>query len=151
MDITASPDFAAFALASDDSPLRAAIRAAFRRPEPDCLPPLLDAASCPADQAAQVQALAQRLVTALRDKGEHGLVEGLLQGYALPTQEGKLRRIELPEQSAEGVVTGQPMFKLEKAAQEGLFCFGEPRHCHRTLPAAQGGAERDHQQFMKIM
>ncbi|OZB37966.1 MAG: trifunctional transcriptional regulator/proline dehydrogenase/L-glutamate gamma-semialdehyde dehydrogenase [Acidiphilium sp. 34-60-192] len=81
-------DFAAFALASDDSPLRAAIRAAFRRPEPDCLPPLLDAASCPADQAAQVQALAQWLVTALRDKGEHGLVESLLQEYALSTQEG---------------------------------------------------------------
>jgi RHH-type proline utilization regulon transcriptional repressor/proline dehydrogenase/delta 1-pyrroline-5-carboxylate dehydrogenase len=81
-------DFAAFALASDDSPLRAAIRAAYRQPEPDCLPPLLDAASCPADQAEQVQALAQRLVTALRDKGEHGLVESLLQEYALSTQEG---------------------------------------------------------------
>lgn len=63
----------------------------------------------------------------------------------------KLRRIELAEQLAEGVVAGQPVLKLEKAAQEGLFGFGEPRHRHRALSATQGGAERDHQQFMDIM
>ena len=48
-------------------------------------------------------------------------------------------------------MTGQAMLKLEKAAQEAFFCFGEPRHRHRALAAAQGGAERDHQQLMKIM
>jgi hypothetical protein len=43
------------------------------------------------------------------------------------------------------------MLKLEKAAQEGLFGFGEPRHRHSALPAAQGGAERDYQQLVEIM
>ncbi|GAA5266288.1 RHH-type transcriptional regulator, proline utilization regulon repressor/proline dehydrogenase/delta 1-pyrroline-5-carboxylate dehydrogenase [Acidiphilium sp. MT5] len=81
-------DFASFDLSRDQSPRRAAIRAAYRRAEPDCLPPLLEAASLPAEQAARVQALAQQLVTVLRDKGEHGLVETLLQEYALSTQEG---------------------------------------------------------------
>jgi RHH-type proline utilization regulon transcriptional repressor/proline dehydrogenase/delta 1-pyrroline-5-carboxylate dehydrogenase len=88
MNCPSDADFASFDLSRDPSPLRSAIRAAYRRPEPDCLPPLLEAAGLPADQAARVQALAQQLVTVLRDKGEHGLVETLLQEYALSTQEG---------------------------------------------------------------
>jgi hypothetical protein len=63
----------------------------------------------------------------------------------------EMRRIKLAEQAAEGVVTGQAMLKLEKAAQEGFFGFGKPRHRHRALAAAQGGAKRDHQQLMEIM
>ena len=88
MDISPPTDFAAFGVTTDPSSLRAAIRHAYRRSEPDCLPPLLDLATLPAAQAEQVRVLATRLVTSLRDKGQHGLVESLLQEYALSSQEG---------------------------------------------------------------
>jgi len=51
-------DFASFALTNHDTPLRAAIRAAHRRAEHDCVTPLLDAATMPSDQAANIRALA---------------------------------------------------------------------------------------------
>ena len=88
MNHLSDTDFASFDLSHDQSARRAAVRAAYRRAEPDCVPPLLEAASLPTEQAALVQELAQQLVTVLRDKGEHGLVETLLQEYALSTQEG---------------------------------------------------------------
>jgi RHH-type proline utilization regulon transcriptional repressor/proline dehydrogenase/delta 1-pyrroline-5-carboxylate dehydrogenase len=73
-------------------PLRQAITAATRLPEPELVPRLLDAARLPPDVAAQAQALARRLATGLRERnrdvGRAGLVQSLLQEYALSSQEG---------------------------------------------------------------
>src|SRR6201995_5519586 len=54
-------------------------------------------------------------------------------------------RIEQPEQTTEGVVAGQAILKLQKAAQEPFFRPGEAGHVHGTLAAAQHRAERNHQ------
>src|ERR1700737_4513125 len=66
----------------DQSPLRDAITSAYRRAEPECLPPL------PAATEAEAQALARRLVDTLRAKGPGGGIEGLIHEYALSSQEG---------------------------------------------------------------
>ena len=65
------------------SPLRAAITAATLRSEPDCLPALLDAAGPSGGRER-----ARRLVEALRRSKRLGGVEGLVQEYALSSQEG---------------------------------------------------------------
>ena len=74
------------------SPLRAAITAAYRRPEPEAVPPLLAEARLPAAAAAAAETLARRLAQGLRDRrsaaGREGLVQGLLQEYSLSSQEG---------------------------------------------------------------
>ena len=70
------------------SPLRAAITAAYRRPEPECVPPLLDLATLSSSATAKARALARRLVEALRAKVPSGGVEGLIHEYALSSQEG---------------------------------------------------------------
>jgi RHH-type proline utilization regulon transcriptional repressor/proline dehydrogenase/delta 1-pyrroline-5-carboxylate dehydrogenase len=70
------------------SVLRAAITAAYRRPEPECLPFLIGQARLPAQQTADAQALATRLVEALRAKRSGGGVEGLIHEFALSSQEG---------------------------------------------------------------
>jgi RHH-type proline utilization regulon transcriptional repressor/proline dehydrogenase/delta 1-pyrroline-5-carboxylate dehydrogenase len=70
------------------SPLRDAITAAWRRPEPVCLPPLLELASLPPSQTARARALATRLVEALREQTPSGGVEGLIHEYSLSSQEG---------------------------------------------------------------
>jgi RHH-type transcriptional regulator, proline utilization regulon repressor / proline dehydrogenase / delta 1-pyrroline-5-carboxylate dehydrogenase len=70
------------------SVLRAAITAAYRRPEEECLPLLLAAAALPAESDARAQALAARLVTALRDKRRGGGVEAVIQEFSLSSQEG---------------------------------------------------------------
>ncbi|HEX7864912.1 MAG TPA: trifunctional transcriptional regulator/proline dehydrogenase/L-glutamate gamma-semialdehyde dehydrogenase [Variovorax sp.] len=86
--------FSAFAdgLPPEPSPLRARITAACRRPEPQALPPLLAQARLPDDQAEEAQELAYRIAQQLRDRknagGRAGLVQGLLQEYALSSQEG---------------------------------------------------------------
>ncbi|MFO1163246.1 MAG: bifunctional proline dehydrogenase/L-glutamate gamma-semialdehyde dehydrogenase PutA [Reyranellaceae bacterium] len=83
------PPFEAFAQSiQPQGPLRAAITAAWRRPETDCVPPLLEAASLTPNRTARARALAARLVTALRDKTPSGGVEGLIHEYALSSQEG---------------------------------------------------------------
>ena len=69
-------------------PLRAAITAACRRPEPVCVPPLLDLATLTPAATARARALAVRLVEALRAKVPSGGVEGLIHEYALSSQEG---------------------------------------------------------------
>ena len=73
-------------------PLREAITALTRRPEPELLPGLLHAARLNADQAQAAQALALRLAQGLRERkaglGRAGLVQGLLQEFALSSQEG---------------------------------------------------------------
>src|SRR5690606_25832434 len=68
------------------SVLRASITAAYRRPEPECVPMLLDKARCA--QPKNTYALAKRLVEALREKGKSGGVEGLIQEFSLSSQEG---------------------------------------------------------------
>ncbi len=70
------------------SPLRQAITAAYRRPEPECLPPLLTLAALPPDQAEKVEALASSLATKLRAKTRSSGVEGLIYEYSLSSQEG---------------------------------------------------------------
>lgn len=74
------------------SPLRAAITAACRRPEPEALAPLLEQTRVPQDVAAAAQQLALRIAGALRERkagtGRAGLVQGLLQEFSLSSQEG---------------------------------------------------------------
>ena len=74
------------------SALQAQITAAYRRSEPDALAHLLPLARLPQPLAAASQQLAQQLATGLRTRksagGRTGLVQGLLQEYALSSQEG---------------------------------------------------------------
>ncbi|WP_420480890.1 trifunctional transcriptional regulator/proline dehydrogenase/L-glutamate gamma-semialdehyde dehydrogenase [Burkholderia ubonensis] len=70
------------------SVLRAAITAAYRRPEPECVPFLVGQARLPANLQADVQALATQLVEALREKSSGGGVEGLIHEFSLSSQEG---------------------------------------------------------------
>ncbi|MFO1219831.1 MAG: trifunctional transcriptional regulator/proline dehydrogenase/L-glutamate gamma-semialdehyde dehydrogenase [Burkholderiaceae bacterium] len=73
-------------------PLRAAITAATRRPEPETMAELLAQARQAPEQAAATQALALRIARTLRERqadgGRTGLVQGLLQEFALSSQEG---------------------------------------------------------------
>jgi len=77
---------------ADPTPLRQAVTAAYRRPEPEALPPLLAQARLPAAEAATAHELAHRIALQLRHRknasGRAGLVQGLLQEYALSSQEG---------------------------------------------------------------
>ena len=80
-----------YALAQDVQPqsvLRAAITAAYRRPETECLPLLIAPATSTHPQG--VQTLATRLVQALREKRHKKTsgVEALVQEYSLSSQEG---------------------------------------------------------------
>lgn len=72
--------------------LRKAITDAWRRPEPELVPQLLEAAALPADMAARAHALALQITQGLRDRktgwGKSGLVQGLLQEFSLSSQEG---------------------------------------------------------------
>ncbi len=74
------------------SPLRAAISAATRPPEADVVPALLDSARLRPADAAATDALALRLARGVRERslgsGRAGLVQGLLQEFALSSQEG---------------------------------------------------------------
>ncbi|MBO1076280.1 trifunctional transcriptional regulator/proline dehydrogenase/L-glutamate gamma-semialdehyde dehydrogenase [Roseomonas sp. 1311] len=70
------------------SPLRAAVTAAYRRPEEECLPPLLEAATPAPREDEAATALARRLITALRGKRAGGGVEALVQEFSLSSQEG---------------------------------------------------------------
>ena len=81
--------FTAFAPAiSQHTPLRAAITAAYRRDEAEAMAPLIEAATLPDATRAAVAATATRLVTALRANHKGSGVEGLVQEYALSSQEG---------------------------------------------------------------
>ena len=81
--------FAAFAASiMTQSPLRAAITAQTRADEAECVARLLVTATLPNPTVVQAEVLARRLVTALRAKGTHGAVEGLMREYALSSDEG---------------------------------------------------------------
>ena len=74
------------------SALRAAITAAYRKPETEALEALLPQATPPSAIAQAGDALALQLARTLRerkaDSGRSGLVQGLLQEFALSSQEG---------------------------------------------------------------
>jgi len=69
--------------------MRAAITAAWTRPEPECLPLLVQLAHVtdPAQRAA-IEALATRLVQGLRNNKDGAGVEALVQEFSLSSQEG---------------------------------------------------------------
>jgi RHH-type transcriptional regulator, proline utilization regulon repressor / proline dehydrogenase / delta 1-pyrroline-5-carboxylate dehydrogenase len=77
---------------ASSTPLRAAIAQLTRTPEVELLPSLIDAARVPQDQAAQTQALALRIAEGVRrssqGRGSAGLVQGLMQTFALSSNEG---------------------------------------------------------------
>ncbi|MBB3936645.1 trifunctional transcriptional regulator/proline dehydrogenase/L-glutamate gamma-semialdehyde dehydrogenase [Aureimonas phyllosphaerae] len=73
---------------SEQTPLRAAITAAYRRPETECLPPLVEAARLPAELRDPVVRTARGLIEALRAKHKGTGVEGLVREYSLSSQEG---------------------------------------------------------------
>jgi RHH-type proline utilization regulon transcriptional repressor/proline dehydrogenase/delta 1-pyrroline-5-carboxylate dehydrogenase len=84
-----SAPFAAFrAGVQPQTPLRTAITAAYRRPETDCLPPLLALAELPPEDAARAANIARDLVARLRGKAHAGPIEDLMQEYALSSREG---------------------------------------------------------------
>ena len=70
------------------TPLRAKIAAAYRRPEPECVPALMAEAALPGHLTQPVQNLARQLVLALRAKQAHGGVEALIHEFSLSSQEG---------------------------------------------------------------
>ncbi|WP_414708483.1 trifunctional transcriptional regulator/proline dehydrogenase/L-glutamate gamma-semialdehyde dehydrogenase [Ramlibacter sp.] len=78
--------------ASAATPLREAITAAWRTPEPQAVAAHLTEARLPAPDAAAASQLAARLAQGLRARkagiGRAGLVQQLLQEYALSSQEG---------------------------------------------------------------
>ncbi len=83
------PPFAAFAPpVAEQTPLRRAITAAYRRPEAEALAPLIEAATLPDDVRAAARETARRLIVALRGKKRGSGVEGLVQEYSLSSQEG---------------------------------------------------------------
>ena len=88
MPVSPSP-FAAFAPAiRPQSALRSSITAAYRRPEAECVKPLLAAAKLPDDMKSQVAETATALIKALRAKHRGTGVEGLVHEYSLSSQEG---------------------------------------------------------------
>jgi RHH-type proline utilization regulon transcriptional repressor/proline dehydrogenase/delta 1-pyrroline-5-carboxylate dehydrogenase len=72
--------------------LRSAITQAWRKPEPELIAGLADQVKLDSSSQQQVQHLATRLAQGLRDRkpsaGKAGLVQGLLQEFALSSQEG---------------------------------------------------------------
>jgi RHH-type proline utilization regulon transcriptional repressor/proline dehydrogenase/delta 1-pyrroline-5-carboxylate dehydrogenase len=68
--------------------LRAAITAAYRQPEPDAIAAIIDEATLNPAQQDHAQHTARHLITVLRSRRRTGLVETLLQEYALSSQEG---------------------------------------------------------------
>ncbi len=85
---TRSP-FTAFAAdVGHANALRAAIDAAYRRPEPDCLPPLIEASTLTPEERAAAKEVARKLVTGLRASQKKGGVEALVREYALSSEEG---------------------------------------------------------------
>ena len=71
---------------------RAAITSAWRRPETEAVPMLLEQARLPEPLARQTHQLAHRLATSLRHQkgasGRAGMVQSLLQEFSLSSQEG---------------------------------------------------------------
>ncbi len=87
--MTQAAPFATFAPpVHEPTPLRRAISAAYRRAEPECVLSMLDQAELTAEMRADVGRTARSLITALRTKPRGNGVEGLVQEFALSSQEG---------------------------------------------------------------
>jgi RHH-type proline utilization regulon transcriptional repressor/proline dehydrogenase/delta 1-pyrroline-5-carboxylate dehydrogenase len=71
-----------------DTALREAITSAYRLPEPEIVPALIDAAVVEPQQAKAIRSTAEKAVRGIRAKGAGGGVEGLMHEYALSSQEG---------------------------------------------------------------
>ncbi|TNE39302.1 MAG: trifunctional transcriptional regulator/proline dehydrogenase/L-glutamate gamma-semialdehyde dehydrogenase [Sphingomonadales bacterium] len=83
------PLFASFAPpVREPSPLRRAITAAYRRPESECLAPLLDQAVLPVETRDAIAQTARALITTLRARKQGSGVEELVQEFSLSSQEG---------------------------------------------------------------
>ncbi|THF61956.1 trifunctional transcriptional regulator/proline dehydrogenase/L-glutamate gamma-semialdehyde dehydrogenase [Pseudothauera nasutitermitis] len=84
--------FPAAAAALTDTPreaLRQSIEAAWRTPEPECVPPLVSAARVDETLAARVAQLAHKLVSGLRAKRVRSSgVDALMKEFSLSSQEG---------------------------------------------------------------
>ncbi|MBL8324640.1 MAG: trifunctional transcriptional regulator/proline dehydrogenase/L-glutamate gamma-semialdehyde dehydrogenase [Rubrivivax sp.] len=91
-DPASNPPATAFTPRLASSPLRAAIGALTRSPEPELLPGLLREATLSPPQASAARALALRIAEGVRERsregGRAGLVQGLLQEFALSSTEG---------------------------------------------------------------
>src|ERR1035437_2655126 len=75
--------------------MRAAITAAWHRPEPECLPMLVQLAHVTdPDQRVAIEEVAIRLVDGLRSSKGTGGVEALVQEFSLSSQEGVALRSE---------------------------------------------------------
>ncbi len=80
-----------FDFAQDVQPqsvLRASISSAYRRPESECLPMLLEQLRVLEDHEEETEALARRLIEALRARGKGSGVDGLVHEFSLSSQEG---------------------------------------------------------------
>ncbi|AMK19454.1 MULTISPECIES: trifunctional transcriptional regulator/proline dehydrogenase/L-glutamate gamma-semialdehyde dehydrogenase [Sphingobium] len=87
--MTQTPPFAAFAPpVRKPSPLRKEITAAYRRPEAECVQPLLDLATLPPKVRSDARTTAYALVSSIREKRTRSGVETLVQEFALSSQEG---------------------------------------------------------------
>ena len=86
------PLLAELAELAPQGPLRDAITSVTRRPEPEAVQALLPLARLPLAQTEATQQLAYRLAEGLRQRGRQsgraGIVQGLLQEFALSSQEG---------------------------------------------------------------
>src|SRR4029077_8023346 len=81
--------FAAFRCeVAPQTSLRTAITAAYRAPEPESVPPLVERATANKDEANRIRTLADDLVAKLRTKTRTSGVEGLIHEYSLSSQEG---------------------------------------------------------------
>ncbi len=70
------------------SVLRARINAAYRRPEPECLPFLISEATLLPAEAGRAEEIARGLATTLRARAGGNGVEALIQEFSLSSQEG---------------------------------------------------------------
>ncbi|TNE30629.1 MAG: bifunctional proline dehydrogenase/L-glutamate gamma-semialdehyde dehydrogenase PutA, partial [Alphaproteobacteria bacterium] len=73
---------------SQPTPLREAITAHYRTPEPEAVASLIEQARLDNAQSETVAATARQLVSRLRQKGQRGGVEGLVKEFSLSSQEG---------------------------------------------------------------
>ena len=68
---------------------RPSILAAYRRPEPECVPPLVEVARLSPELASKARELARKLVVGLREKRNKGSgVDALMKEFSLSSQEG---------------------------------------------------------------
>ena len=87
--LSSSKPFADFAPSiREQSPLRQAITAAYRKPEAECVSDLLEQATLPENERRAIRDTARKLIEALRAKHKGTGVEGLVHEYSLSSQEG---------------------------------------------------------------